>query len=570
MVYESRPWLKNYDEGVPADIDPELFETTLIELFLPAFKDFPNRLCAHFLGVDFTFADIDRYSNQFANMLIENGLEPGDVVGISLVNTPQFLITYLGVLKAGCVASGLSPLFSEEELEYQLKDANAKAVVCIDAAYAARIRNIAGNLPNLKVIVATNIADFLPAWKRFFGKLLRKIPSGKVKPIPNKIVIKFIEILKNYPTSFEIRKVNPDSTCLLMYTGGTTGFPKGSILTHRNICSNVIQIATWLQLERGTDIALSGFPFFHIAGLTFCNMCIFQGTTQLLIPNPRDTDHICKEAEKFKPNMLVNVPSLYQLLLKNPKFKKIDFNNLNFAVSSASPFPVESINELEAVIGKDKLLEVYGQTETSPLTIMNPRFGKKKLGTVGMPLPNTYVRLVSPDTNEDVPQGEAGEIIIKGPQVMKGYLNKPEENKKAFDEDGWFHTGDVAIMDEDGYFKIVDRVKDMIIVSGYKVYSSKVEDILVKHPAIDIVALVGVPNPERPGSELVKAFITLRDDYTGPQDPETLKADIIAFAKEKLSPYEVPKLIEIRDELPLTTVGKVSKKDLRAEAKKQS
>ncbi|NVM55755.1 MAG: AMP-binding protein, partial [Candidatus Helarchaeota archaeon] len=473
MSYESRPWLRSYDERVSADIDPELFETTLMDLFLLVFKDFPDKLSAHFLGVDMTFADLDKYSNQFANMLVENGLEPGDVVGISLVNTPQYLITYIGVLKAGCVSTGLSPLFSEEELEYQLKDANAKAVVVVDAAFAARIKYIAEYLPNLKLIVATNLGDFLPAWKRILGKLLRKLPSGKVKSLPNKTVIKFMDILKNYSTSFEIRKVNPDSTCVLMYTGGTTGFPKGSILTNRNVCSNIIQMSTWLQLDRGKDVALSGFPFFHIAGLTFCNMCLYQGNTQLLIPDPRDTKRICKELKKFSPSMLVNVPSLYQMLLKNPKFKIIDFSNLDFAISSASPFPVESINELEDAIGKDKLIEVYGQTETSPLTIMNPRFGKKKLGKVGLPISNTQIRLVNPASNQDIPLGEAGEIIVKGPQVMKGYLNKPEENKKVFDKDGWFHTGDVAVMDEDGYFKIVDRVKDMIIVSGYKVYSSK-------------------------------------------------------------------------------------------------
>ena len=563
MNYLDKPWLKNYDKDVPKEMDPELFETTLIELFLPTFKEFPDKLCADFLGVPMTFAELDRYSNQFANMLIENGIKPGEVVGLSLVNTPQYLISYIGILKVGCTSSGLSPLFSPGELEYQLKDSNAAALVCIDAAFAARIKLIAHNLPKLKLIVVTNIADFLPGWKRFLGKLLKKIPSGKVTPLPNKTVLKFMDILKTYSPAYEIKKENssPDSTALLMYTGGTTGFPKGSILANRNVASDNILMSTWLQIRRGSDIAISGFPFFHIGGTAFCNMCLIQGVTQLLIPNPRDTNHICAEIAKFHPTMLVNVPSLYQMLLNNPKFKNLNFANLIFAVSSAAPFPVESINDLETTIGKDMLLEVYGATEMSPIVLMNPRFGKKKIGTVGMPLPNVQVRLTDPATNKEVPVGEPGEILVKGAPVMKGYLNKPDENKKAFDADGWFHTGDVAIMDEDGYFKIVDRVKDMIIVGGYKVYSTKVEDILTHHPAINIIALVGIPNPERPGSELVKAFIQLKPDITA---TEELKEEIIKFAKAKLSPYEVPKLIEFRKELPLTAVGKVYKKDLRS------
>lgn len=567
MAYESKPWVKNYDTHVPEELDPELFETPLIELFMQVFKEFPDKLCARFLGVDMTFSELDRYSNQFANMLIENGIKPGDVVGISLVNTPQYLISYIGSLKVGCAVSGLSPLFSAEEIKYQLNDANATALVCIDAAFAARIKSIAAELPKLKVIIATNIADFLPGWKRFLGKLLKKVPSGKVTPLPNKTVLKFMDILKTYSPSFELKKeyFSPDSTALLMYTGGTTGFPKGSILINRNVVSDNILMATWLQVERGKDTAISGFPFFHIGGTAFCNMCLYQGVTQLLVPNPRDTDYICDQIAKFNPTMLVNVPTLYQMLLNNPKFKTLDFSALKFVVSSAAPFPVESINQLESTIGKNMLIEVYGATEMSPIVLMNPRFGAKKLGTVGMPLPNIQVKLVDPATNKEVPIGEAGEVAVKGPPVMKGYLNKPEENKSVFDIDGYFHTGDVAIMDEDGYFRIVDRVKDMIIVGGYKVYSSKVEDVLAYHPAVDIIALVGVPNPERPGSELVKAYIQLKP---GINPTEELKAEIISFAKEKLTPYEVPKIIEFREELPLTAVGKVYKKELRAETKK--
>lgn len=563
-IYDEKIWLKSYDNGVSAEIDPKELNTTLLGLFNPAFKEFSQQLSVHYLGIDFTFKDIDNLSNKYANMLVENGFKKGDVLGISLVNTPQYLISYLGTLKAGGVCSGLSPLFSAEEIEYQLKDSKAKAVIVLDAVFAKILIDVVDNLPDLKIIIATNLADFLPGWKRFIAKLFKRVPKGKVIPITGKTVIKFRDILKDYSDEFEMVQVKPDDTALLMYTGGTTGFPKGSILSHKNVSNNMIQMTKWLQIERGKDIACSGFPFFHIAGLTFCNMSIYNGFAQILIPNPRDTNMICEAIKKFKPTMLVNVPTLYQMLIKNPKFHDLDHSDLILAISAASPFPVESINELEVIIGKEKLLEVYGMTECSPLVTMNPRYGVKKIGTVGLPLPNTEVSLLDPGTNEPVEKGKSGELCVKGPQVMKGYLNKPEANKKSFDKNGYFHTGDVAIMDDEGYFKIVDRVKDMIIVSGYKVYSSRVEDILTKHPAIEIVALVGIPDPKRPGSEIVKAYITKHPKYTG--DNETARKEILEYAKEKLAPYEVPKIIDFRDELPMSIVGKVLKRELRTES----
>jgi len=310
-------------------------------------------------------------------------------------------------------------------------------------------------------------------------------------------------------------------------------------------------------------VLLSGFPFFHIAGLTVCESAIFLGWTQVLVPNPRDTDHICAEMEKYKPTNMANVPSLYQMLLENPKFKAMDHTTLGTVISAAAPFPKESQMELEDIIGEGKLLELYGMTETSPVATMNPSKGKKKLGTVGLPFLNTDIKLVDPGSGEEVPVGEPGEICVKGPLVMQGYLNKPEATRDAIDEDGYMHTGDVAIMDEDGFLKIVDRTKDMIIVGGFKVFSSKVEDVISDHPAVGLMALIGEPNPDRPGSEIVKAYIQKSPDFTFDGTEDDLKADIIKFAKEKCSPYEVPKRIELIDEIPLTAVGKIDKKVLR-------
>ncbi|MFX1413342.1 MAG: AMP-binding protein, partial [Promethearchaeota archaeon] len=310
-------------------------------------------------------------------------------------------------------------------------------------------------------------------------------------------------------------------------------------------------------------VALSGFPFFHIAGTFFLENCIYLGWSQILIANPRDALHICNEIKKYQPNTLVNVPSLYQILINFRKFSRLDHSKLEVCISAASPFPVESQKALEKIVGEGKLLEVYGMTECSPLTTMNPSRGERKLGSIGLPLLNTELKLVDPDTNEVVPLGEPGEICVRGPMVMNGYYNKPEETKKAIDLDGFMHTGDVAVMDEKGYLKIVDRTKDMIIVGGFKVFSSKVEDILSKHPAIGMIALVGVPNPDRPGSEFVKAFIQINPEFDYDGTEEALSGEILKFAKENLSPYEVPKYIEIMKELPLTVVGKVDKKVLR-------
>jgi long-chain acyl-CoA synthetase len=414
-------------------------------------------------------------------------------------------------------------------------------------------------------VVATSVAGFLPKIKQVLGKLFKKIPSGKLTPLEGKTVLDFHkDVLKNTSTAPVEVALTPDDLGWIQYTGGTTGAPKGAMLSHRNAAHNMLSINKWLGWEWGNGVLLSGFPMFHIAGLTVCECAIFFGWTQVLIPNPRDTNHICKEMEKYKPTNMANVPSLYQMLMADPKFRELDHSSLGTCISAAAPFPKESQAELESIIGEGKLLELYGMTETSPVSTMNPSKGKKKLGTVGMPFLNVECKLTDPAAGEEVPIGEAGEILIKGPLVMQGYFNKPQETMQAIDTDGYMHTGDVAIMDEDGYLTIVDRTKDMINVGGFKVFSSKVEDVLANHPAIGILALIGVENPERPGSEIVKAYVQLDPDFSFDGDNDALKKDIIMFAKEKVAPYEVPKVVEIINEMPLTAVGKIDKKVLRA------
>ncbi len=567
MSYKDRFWKKNYDPGI-GDVDPKEFETSFTQAIRRTFEEVPDKAAFFFYGTEVSYRELDKLSNEFANMLIENGFKKGDVLAICLVNIPEYVIGVLGGLKAGLIISGVSPLLSAVQIQYQLNDLGSGekqlALLSLDAVFAGHITKIYDKVPALKLVVATSIGGFMPKMLARLGKMFGKIPKGKITPLEGITVFGYHKNVKGkFSDELPDVKVSPDDIAFIQYTGGTTGPPKGAMLSHRNFVSDVKIFQHWLSWEFGKDFGLSGFPFFHIAGLFTCANVIMLGWSQVLIANPRDTNHIIKEMLKYRPSVLANVPTLYQMLIKNPKFKKIDKEMIDFVISAAAPFPKESQEVLESVIGEGKLIELYGMTETSPLTIGNPSKGKKKLGHVGLPFPNVDFKLVDPDTGEEVPIGEPGEICIRGPMLMKGYYNKPEETKNAIDADGFMHTGDMGAMDEEGYVKIVDRTKDMIIVGGYKVFSAKLEDTLTKHPAIEMVAIIGVPNPDRPGSEIVKAFIQLDPNYKYDGNEETLKEDILTFAKENCAPYEVPKSLEITEELLLTTVGKVDKKLLR-------
>ena len=556
-------WKKSWDPGL-ADLDPKLFETTCTEVFRSTFAQFPDKVALAFMGREITFAELDRCANRFANLLIESGLAKGDVVAVNLPNIPEYAIAWLGALRAGCVVSGVSPLLSPAELEFQLGDSGAKALVTLDAVFEKRFVAIAPRLRGLRLVVAASVGGFLPGLKRVLGRLLHKYPSGRVTPLPGKQVLAMPAILAPgaFPDTEPRVSCGPDDTAYIQYTGGTTGSPKGAVLTHRNAVADLLILQSWLGWKRGEGLALSGFPFFHIAGLCFLENCIFLGWTEVLIPNPRDTDHICREIARYRPTVLANVPSLYQLLIANPRFRSLDHSRLGTIISAAAPFPEDSQRVLEGIVGPGKLVEAYGMSETSPLTVVNPIQGRKKLGSIGLPLLNTEIKLVDPLTHQQVALGEPGEICIKGPQVMVGYHRKPAETREVFDAEGFLHTGDVAVQDQEGYLRIVDRTKDMIIVGGFKVYSKRVEEVLTACPAVGTIALIGVPNPERPGSEIVKAFVQLKAEHKS-DDKDALTKDIIAFAKEKLTPYEVPKVIEFMDALPLTAVGKLDKKKLR-------
>ncbi len=575
-VYSGKPWLASFDKHVTEEVPiPELGYLDYLEKGL---KANPDKVAFYFLGAACTFGELDMLSDRFARYLVDKGCSKGDVVGIHLPNVPQYLVALVGTMKAGCVKSGVSPLLTAREIVHQLNDSKAKVFVTLDALFQAHLVGIADQVPALEYVVATNIADFLSPFKAFLGKLLKKIPSGKIVPLKGKEVITYKELIASFPADKPKVKVSPDDTCLLQYTGGTTGPSKGTVLTHRNLASNQAQMTQWLyddlapeadimmDARRGTDVMCSGFPFFHMAGLALGLLTITLGNTQILVPDPRNTDRICEDIRKYGPTQFVNVPTLYQLLMENPAFSTLDFSNVKYCVSGAAPFDVDSINKLETYVGKGRVLELYGMTETSPAITMNPTYGKKKIGSVGIPIQNTKVKIVSvEDGTTEMPIGEPGELIAAGPQIMKEYHGNPEATAstiKEIDGDMFLYTGDVAMMDDDGYFYIVDRTKDMLLVGGFNVYSKQLEETLYELPDIELCAIIGLPNPERPGSELVKAVIQLKD-AAKEQDETAIRNKIQAHCKENLAPYKVPKIIDFIDEMPLTAVGKVDKKILR-------
>ncbi len=555
MTYNERPWLKYYDK----DVDPDFTspDATCVELINNSFSEFAEQTAVHFMGMTLTFSQLDTYSRRFSAFLTESGCSPGDVVGLNLPNLPQYLIALAGTLRAGCIVSGVSPLLAPQEMIHQLNDLDAKVLVSLDIIYETKVLKIQNDVPGLSHVVVTGAKELL-----FSSDTAREAPE----PILGKTILTFKEILDKYPDESPKSIVEADDVCFIQYTGGTTGPPKGAKLSQNSFATNVLQWKQWQGVDPGNETILAGFPLFHVGGLIFGMIGICTGCAQVLIPDPRNTNHICKEFTRYSPTIMANVPSLYQMLLKNPEFEKLDFSRVKVCVSGAAPYPVENLKKFEQLVGKGKVNEGLGITEGGVVLTQSPRNGLKKIGSIGIPIQSTVIKLMDTSTGEEeVPIGEAGEIVVCAPQLFKGYHNNPKETANAlreFEGKKWLYTGDVARMDEDGYFTIVDRTKDMINVSGYKVFSREVEEVLTEHPAVDCCAIVGIVNPDRPGSEFVKAIIQLSQNYKD-KDHEELEETIIEYFRDNMAPYKRPKIIKFVDELPLTAVGKVDKKTLR-------
>ncbi len=545
-VYASKPWLKHYDDHVPEFLEYE--DKPYNVKFKEAVERVGDNIALIYMDTILTFKDVDRLSNQLAAYFLEIGLKPDDVIGLHALNIPANYVGMVAAQKAGCVTTGISPLLTPHELEHQLNDSGAKAVLTMDLLFPL-IAGVADKCGFSTVVVA-GTTDFMPG----------EFPPVQVQEVPGKTVVSFFDAIEGMPEDPVLVPRTMDDTIFIMYTGGTTGPSKGAVLTQCNYMANIQQTLVWAD-EQGYngEVGISAFPMFHMAGLAMAAGLLQGGMGQICIPNPRDLDFIIGAMDKYHPTSMINVPTIFFELLKKPEFRALDFSGLRYAISGAAPFPPESIPDMESVIGDNKFVELYGMTETSPISICNPLYGMKKIGSVGIPYPDTEFKLTDPETGETVPLGETGEICVRGPEVMKGYYNQPEETANAI-RDGWMHTGDLGRMDEDGYVFVVDRLKDMVIVSGFKVFTRELDDELAQHPDVEMAASFGFPDPDRPGSERVMAAVILKP---GIEKSDEEREKILAYLREKVAPYKVPKVLNFYDTLPTSAVGKILKRELK-------
>lgn len=554
-------WLASYPAGVPAEIDPDRYQS-LVQMIDEAFVRYADRNAYVCMGKYLTYSELDRLSTALAAWLQGTGLKKGARVAIMMPNVLQYPIVIAAVLRAGYIAVNVNPLYTARELEHQLKDSGAEAIFVLE--------NFAGTLT--KVIAGTNVRHVVVAT---MGEML-----GGLKGIAVDFVVRHVKKLvppfslpgsvtfRNALAQGEARKLVPmslrhDDIAFLQYTGGTTGVAKGAVLTHRNLVANVLQAEEWLspalKQEKAADqlVFICALPLYHIFALTVCNMLgTREGALNVLIPNPRDISGFIKELGKYKVNTFPAVNTLYNALLNHPDFARLDFSGYRCCVGGGMAVQRSVADRWKKLTGCP-IIEGYGLSETSPIASANPCTISEYTGTIGLPLSSTDMAILDDDGNH-LPIGQSGEIAIRGPQVMAGYWNRPDETAKVMTSDGFFKSGDIGIMDEQGYTRIVDRKKDMILVSGFNVYPNEIEGVVAAHPGVLECACVGVPD-EHTG-EAVKLFVVRRDKSLTVEQ-------LAAYCKEQFTGYKKPKYIEFRDELPKTNVGKILRRELRDEKK---
>lgn len=549
-----RIWQKSYPAGVDLEIDLKNFKN-IKQLVEEKMKVYAGKEAFHCMGKDLSFSDLDTRSKAFACYLTENlGLKKGDRIAIQMPNVLQFPIALFGAVRAGLVVVNTNPLYTEREMEHQFKDAGVKAIVIL-ANFADKLEKI---LPktSIKHVIVTELGDQLGFPKSL---IVNKVVKHVKKMVPSfhlPQAIDFNHCIK-WGRGKRLRPVEMelDDTAILQYTGGTTGVAKGAELTHRNLLSNMMQIRCWMRsaLKEGEEVILTPLPLYHVFSFTV-NLLAFTylGCKNVLITNPRDIPGFIKEMKAHKFTVMTGLNTLFNALMIHPEFSSVDFSSLKISVAGGMAMQKAVMERWLEKTGTH-IAEGYGLTETSPVLCCNPIDGTEKVGSIGLPLPSTDIKICDDDGNE-VAMGEAGELWAKGPQIMKAYWNRPDETEKILTKDGWLKTGDVAMVDEEGYFKIVDRKKDMILVSGFNVYPNEVEDVVVKMEKVLEVAAIGVPD-ERSG-EVVKVFVVKKDDSLSAEE-------ILNFCKENLTGYKRPKFVEFRDELPKSNVGKILRKELR-------
>lgn len=549
---KKKPWLQHYPAEIPSTVDFD--EKPLYSFLLESGKRYKEKKALHFMGKEISFSELMLRAKQMANFLQSKGLQKGDRVASMLPNSPQAVITYYGTLLAGGVVVQVNPLYTERELEYQMKDSGAKFIVCLDILLP-RVSNIREK-SNLEHAIVTRISDYLPFPKNLIYPFIQKRQYNmvvKVEESEDTHVWK--TIFESVSENYEEVEIDPkEDVALLQYTGGTTGRPKGVMLTHYNLVANVQMCTSWLyKLDKGKEIVLGVLPFFHVYGMTtVMNLSIMYGAKMILLPK-FDAKEVLKTIQKQKPTLFPGAPTIYIGLINHPNLESYDLSSIEACISGSASLPVDVQNKFENITG-GRLVEGYGLTETSPVTHANFIWDKRINGSIGVPWPNTEAQIVKEGTTEGLPVGEVGEIAVKGPQVMKGYWNREEDTKKVLKDDGWLLTGDMGRMDEEGFFYIEDRKSDMIIAGGFNIFPREVEEVLFEHTGIQEAAVIGVPDTYR--GETVKAVIV-------PKKGETLdEKQLDRYCRKNLAPYKVPRIYEFREELPKTIVGKVLKRQL--------
>lgn len=547
------PWLKFYPKDIPATINPDKY-ASLLELFEESVSKFGSQVAFQNMGKAITYKELDRSSLQFASYL-QNvlNLKKGDRIAIQLPNILQYPVALFGALRAGLIVVNTNPLYTPREMEHQFKDSGTVAIVIL-ANFAHNLEKII-NKTDIKTVVITELGDLLGPVKKVIVNLVVKFVKKMVPPYSIPGAVSFQSTLnKGKGSSYKKPELKGNDLAFLQYTGGTTGVSKGAMLTHRNMVANMEQISSWMvpRLREREELVITALPLYHIFALTVnCLAMLKIGANNVLITNPRDFPAFIKELTKHPFSVITGVNTLFNALLNRPEFPDVGFKNLKVATGGGMAVQKVVARKWHEVTGTP-LTEGYGLTETAPVLSCNPIDGTERIGTIGTPLPSTEM-VIMDDQGNILPTGEIGEICAKGPQVMPGYWNRPDETEKVFFNE-WFKTGDIGFMNEDGFFTIVDRKKDMINVSGFNVYPNEIEDVVAEHPKVLEVAAIGVPDEK--STEVVKIFVIKKD-------PSLTESELLSFCKENLTNYKLPRYIEFRDELPKSNVGKILRKDLR-------
>ncbi len=560
--YESRPWLKWYMEGVPPDIEIE--EKSVVESFDEATEKWKDKTALIFYGRKMSFRELRDQVDRFATALYDLGIRKGDTVALLLLNSPQFIIAYMGSLKAGATVTAISPVYVSPEIKYQLEDSRAKAIVCLDILYDGVERSGA----KLDTVVLTGIGEYLPSMKKFLGSsvlraVYQKMAAPPVELFEREGVYRFQDLIKKYPPNppqveFNIR----EDLVTLPYTGGTTGRPKGAMINHYNFAAARELTNRWFGdiVQPGKEVVIAYLPFYHIYGQSVLMMGgLAEGYTQVLLTTP-NPDDILDAIENHKATLFFSVPSLYEFLRDYERTSRVNWKRMKFLISAADALLEDTAKGWEKRTGA-KIHEGWGMTETSAPGMVTP-LNRIKPGSFGVPLPNTVGAIVDPESTQFLPVGEVGELLFKGPNVIKGYWNKPEATQEMWvDIDGetWLRTGDLASMDEEGYFYFYDRKRDMIKYKGLQVFAREVEEVIAAHPQVKEAGVVGVPDSAV--GERVKAIVVLESEARGRVSEE----EIQKYCAERLAHYKVPKIVEFRGEVPKTDIGKVSRRELREE-----